>query len=488
MNPRLIPVDIPGLDLALGGGIWAVRRLPDTHESANLLIRGPPGSGKTVFGTQLAGALGRALGGDVAYGCVELLPVELQAQYNNLRRAQARESVVVPPFEAAGRANGADCRIFADLLDLGRSGQEQERLGPAVLTLLEEVKRAGGNPRVLVVDSLSDGYGLSHSAPRVLADNLCKLALERGLMLILLEESADSRLSAWSFAVDVVMELSGAGEDRTAGTPSERRLTVFKNRFGPSDAGPHYFEISSQGLVLFPRPAAYFLQGAPLPLGSPATWDAPAEQDWSVVFLDVNYSSIDGRPPRGVQASVTFRNSITAAYGRDASKVFEVARALGSKTKGGHRVHGVTVFINFAQQGDEPVVDVAPPSTGMWTIGAGNPYRSIYQLLAALREALSTLSRRGTVVEKVLIGDLRSVRSFGPQPNLHRLLAAMMVLLRQIRVPAVLFETTEADVPRPSIIELADVVVELDNNPPNQRAMGSLTSIRTAWNARWSLT
>ncbi|HLM43036.1 MAG TPA: hypothetical protein VK458_04165, partial [Myxococcaceae bacterium] len=87
-NSQLITVDIPGLDLALGGGIWTVHRMPETNPSATLLIRGLPGSGKTAFGTLLAGALGRALEGDVAYGCVELLPVELQAQHENLRPPQ----------------------------------------------------------------------------------------------------------------------------------------------------------------------------------------------------------------------------------------------------------------------------------------------------------------------------------------------------------------------------------------------------------------
>jgi KaiC/GvpD/RAD55 family RecA-like ATPase len=480
MNPRLIPVDIPGLDLALGGGIWAVKRLPDAHESTNLLIRGPPGSGKTVFGTQLAGALGRALGGDVAYGCVELLPVELQAQYNNLRGGQAQERVVVPPFGGTARADGAACRIFAGLLDLGQSGQEQERLGPAVLSLLDDVKRAGGNPRVLVVDSLSDGYGLSHSAPRVLADNLCKLAIERGLMLILLEESADSRLSPWSFAADVVMELSGADEDRSVGTPAERRLTVLKNRFGPSDAGPHFVEVAPPGLILLPRFAAYFTPWAQPLLGGPDDWLSPKDQDWSVAVTPITGA-------RSMVGSVEFRGAVTAVSGLDASRVFEAARVLGSKRKDGQLVSGITLFVDFSRYDGDPLRDEAQPTSSTWSIGAGNPFRSTYQPLAALRAALTRCRREGLVVEKVLIGDLHSVQSLANQPALRRLAAAMTALLRQVRIPAVVFETTEAHGTRPGITELADVWVDLHRQPPTDPLGGTLLGLRAAWYASWSL-
>ena len=43
---RTIPVDIDGLNLLLGGGIPVLKRHEDFGESATLLVRGPPGSGK----------------------------------------------------------------------------------------------------------------------------------------------------------------------------------------------------------------------------------------------------------------------------------------------------------------------------------------------------------------------------------------------------------------------------------------------------------
>jgi len=242
---RTIPVGIDGLNLLLGGGIPVLTRHEDFGESATLLVRGPPGSGKTIFGVQLAGSLARSLECDVAYGCVELLPSELAAQHAGIKREDLAERVVMAPFtKEEPRAN--ECRIFAEMLDIGSSGDEVAKLGDAIEHVLRVIERAGGQPRVLVIDSLSDGYNLGATkAPRELADALCKMAARKGMVLILLEEIVESRPSPWSFATDVVLQLSPS-EDVAASGPSdsfERRLTVAKNRLGPSEAGVHRYSI-----------------------------------------------------------------------------------------------------------------------------------------------------------------------------------------------------------------------------------------------------
>jgi KaiC/GvpD/RAD55 family RecA-like ATPase len=182
-----IHVDIPGLDLVLGGGIPAISRAEGLEESATLLLRGPPGSGKSIFGTQIAAAIGRTLGVDVAYGCVELLPHELHAQHGAF--GPVGDRVVVPPFARQEPPKQGECRIFAAVLDIGSAEEAQSSFGGAVIELLEVVEACGGKPRVLVIDSLSDGYKLGSSAPRELADRLCKLAASRGMFLVMLEET-----------------------------------------------------------------------------------------------------------------------------------------------------------------------------------------------------------------------------------------------------------------------------------------------------------
>jgi KaiC/GvpD/RAD55 family RecA-like ATPase len=212
---RTIPVDIDGLNLLLGGGIPVLKRHEDFRESATLLVRGPPGSGKTILGVQLAGSLARSLGCDVAYGCVELLPSELASQHAGIKKVWLAERVIMAPF-MKHEPRGKECRIFAEMLDLGSSGEEVSKLGDAIEHVPRVIERAGGKPRVLVIDSLSDGYNLGATkAPRELADALCKMAAQRGMVLILLEEIVESRPSAWSFATDIVLQLS-AGEETVA--------------------------------------------------------------------------------------------------------------------------------------------------------------------------------------------------------------------------------------------------------------------------------
>jgi KaiC/GvpD/RAD55 family RecA-like ATPase len=46
---RVLPTDIEGLDLVLGGGVSLIKRHESfLGESATIVVRGPPGSGKTV--------------------------------------------------------------------------------------------------------------------------------------------------------------------------------------------------------------------------------------------------------------------------------------------------------------------------------------------------------------------------------------------------------------------------------------------------------
>jgi KaiC/GvpD/RAD55 family RecA-like ATPase len=501
MNPQLITVDIPGLDLALGGGIWAVRRLPDKNASATLLLRGPPGSGKTAFGTQLAAALAFALQGDVAYGCVELLPIELQAQYANLQTSGARAKVLIPPFqkdEPAGRKGG---RIFAGLLDLGASGQEQTRLGPAIHALLDGVSRAGGHPRVLVIDSLSEGYGLGGAVPRPLADALSKLAAEQGLILVLLEEAVDSRPSTWSFTSDVVLELASGQEDRAPAlsAPFERRVTVTKNRFGPSDAGPHRFEFFSSGLRLFPRPTAYLASWAEQFLGLGELGEPQEEmtpQSWAVAE--------EVRPPDWPD----IRECVVAVHGPEAHIVHQVSWMLGSETAEGEPYPGPILFIDFSRQVDRRREEEFYGEQ-TWVISAGNPYLSGHRLLAMVRDGIDRLRRDEAPIEKVVIGDLRSLRSFWDPEGLRRAITVITTLLRRAHIPVVLFETTvprqvaqgdphteiysgshimETSQPEPHAVDFADIVVELIpirfSSPfaPSARITEVRTGRQHAWN------
>src|SRR5262249_47418264 len=136
----------------------------------------------------------------------------------------------------------------------------------AVGGLLDAIREVGGEPHVLVIDSLSDGYNLGASAPRALADDLCKMAAQRGMILILLEETTEKRPSVWSFATDVALHLGPAEEMPAPGASGsfERQLIVTKNRLGPSESSVHRFAIMPKfGIRVFPHPRAYLSKWAP---------------------------------------------------------------------------------------------------------------------------------------------------------------------------------------------------------------------------------
>src|ERR1035437_9640953 len=184
---------ITGLDHVLGGGLRLLERLAGAGVSGSLLIRGGAGVGKSVLAAQIAVTVADAMGGDVVYGWVELLPVELAAQLGGFKLSNLGPRVL-PPFKEAP-ARDKNPRIFTSLLDLGDEGVEPDRLGDAITRLLDDVTAGNGNPKVLVIDSLSNCYKLGSDVPRPLADAIIKLAAARGLMLVLVEEVSDEKQS-----------------------------------------------------------------------------------------------------------------------------------------------------------------------------------------------------------------------------------------------------------------------------------------------------
>jgi KaiC/GvpD/RAD55 family RecA-like ATPase len=447
MAARTISAGIGGLDLILGGGIRVLKRGEALDESTTILLRGPPGSGKTVLGLALAGALAHALGGHVAYGCVELLPSELAAQHTGIMPEALAESVVLA--EPAGergslrfppqQGTAGERRIFAATLDIGEPGEEQQRITPAILGLLDGVRQAGGAPRVLVVDSLSDGYHLGAQAPRVLSDELCKMAVQQGIVLLMLEEIAESRPSAWSFAADVVIEL-GHGEGEALGGPStrrERQLSVLKNRFGPSEAGRHPFVVGPRaGVQVLPQPWAY--------LSSNSSWAyndilaqpkplAPPAQEWLEGWT---------APPGWPQ----FRECITLVSTTTVDVTYEVASHLGATAE------GFDLFLDFGRLGD--ATHTAPRAPSVIRIDCGDPFLRGHRLLPMALSSVDAIRTKREPLRRVLIGDLRVLRIFHYPEELRRTLIVFTSILRRLVVPALYFETFE---PRGGIQHMSEI-------------------------------
>lgn len=145
---RIVPTGDLGFDVLLGGGWRLVRRFEE-RESATVVVRGGSGSGKTLMGIQVALELARALGGDVAVGCVEILPTEYIAQLQSVRPALNAGHVAMLPARAQA---GDGPRVYVSLLpDLDA---EQHDLVASMEKLDAAAVAAGGTPKVFVVDSL----------------------------------------------------------------------------------------------------------------------------------------------------------------------------------------------------------------------------------------------------------------------------------------------------------------------------------------------
>lgn len=445
---RVLDLDVPGLDLVLGGGLRMLERVKGRGESATLLIRGPAGSGKTVMGTQLAASIARKLETDVAYGCVELLPVELRAQHESVRSSLAREQVVLLS-EPGEQPDASYVRIYSGLLDLGEGAAEESvsKLEGAVEVLLAAAERqAGRKVRVLVIDSLADGYGLGSKAPRLLADGICKLAAARGLVVVLLEEMVDVRSSAWSFAVDVVLEL------RTEQGLPEHRLWVTKNRLGPVDVGPHRFTfISHAGIRIYPRPSAYRRSWARDKLMNGCE-PRVFSQSWGMKDLDQQL------PP--------FRECVTAVVGLHIMLVGQLAFFLGqlATDKSSLDSMGSTIFYRIGpgelashRSTGQSLPSVVTVRWGMLDSGA--------ELLSHLRDIIAQQRTSGRVPHRVVIGDLRDVVYHSNEKEMIQSLSTAVALLRELRVPTILFETVDHVTTASPALALADVGLAVESMP-----------------------
>lgn len=264
---KLVATGDQGLDLVLGGGLAMLERRGADGErrgpTTSVLVRGRPGAGKSALSAQLAVHAARALDGDVAYACVELLPEEFAAQRARLAPEGASERVVVAPFDdETGARRQGEVRFYAGILDLGETGREAAQLPRALPALVSATRAASDRVRVVVLDSVSAGYHLTTGIERPVVDAIVKWALSEGLVLIVVEESVSATPSSWSFSCDVVLELSLALDDQSEANESagraRRQLLVRKNRFGPAAPGPHMVQIAPRkGCMLIPHLDTY---------------------------------------------------------------------------------------------------------------------------------------------------------------------------------------------------------------------------------------
>jgi hypothetical protein len=119
-------------------------------------------------------------------------------------------------------------------------------------------------------------------------------------------------------------------------------------------------------------------------------------------------------------------------------------------------------------------------------VPAGNPYLDGGALVDTVRAALRRIQDSSFVVEKALVGDLRSIRSFRNPVEIRMAVAIIVAMLRYLRIPAVLFETATplAGEAEPECVDFTDVVVSIPVSselPLNVTMTDTRTGRRHKW-------
>ena len=408
-----------GLDLALGGGFRFVRR---THladrESATLLIRGGPGTGKSVLAEDLALRLAAELGGDALYVCVEVLPSEVLAQRMGFEQFDPAY-VVDLSHDITRDPNAQKPHLVLGMRDVPLDADGEPDLGSTLLDLARIATQRGFTPKVVVVDSLSDGYSLGRTVPRPIVDGLCKLAIEQGWGLILIEEVADASVSPWAFAVDTVLSLRVAPAVSPA--QARRELLVTKHRFGSCEPGPHRLQIDPKRLRVIPPFAAY--RNAVRDLSLP-----PPSKDRSlrvpVVGTPPDWDAF--RVPDGEGRCVTVQGAMGWQKLDDISARIGEFRGDGTPAAG----HRVTAWL--IESGSLPF-DADEQGFSLGTL---------HQFIDGedwLEDILTHLSNWPGEIACVRVGPAEKVQNYENAADLQRAISLLMNILSQRGLVAVLF-------------------------------------------------
>lgn len=407
---RTVRSGMIGLDLALGGGFRFVRRTPkQDRESATILIRGGPGTGKSVLAEDLALRLAAELGGDALYACLEVLPSEVMAQRMGFENFD-EEGVVdlsQPKRKPTGRT--------APSLILGMSEIPASEDGPDLGRVLLDFVRVSIEqnyvPKVIVVDSLSDGYGLGTSVARSAVDGLCKLAIEQGWILILIEEAPNDSMSPWTFAVDTVLSLRVLSATLVQ---AKRQLIVTKHRFGACEPGPHRLQIEPSRVRVIPPLSAYRHAARDLKVPSPSRHRSlriPMKPGPEPKQFDVE----DGE---GCVILVRGEPNVTDAVERTAGQV-------GSVTDSDRETDGQCISLELYESSYKPLRRSTSP--------AGFSVGTLHQLIDGeewIEAALDWLSSSENVA-RVRIGPVERINVYEHKTDIQRAISLLSAILHE---------------------------------------------------------
>jgi len=223
LPPPRVPTGVSGLDLILGGGLF---------RGGVYIVVGQPGTGKTIFGHQLA-FHHVAAGGRVVYATL-------------LSETHGRLLTFMKGMRFFDEAAVGDKIAYVN----GYTSLESDGLAGLMLVVRTAVREQGAS--ILIIDGMSAAatLGPSESAYKKFIQELQTWVEMIGCTVLLLSSSGSAmQIGPEETMVDGVIEL----EVRPLGRRRIRQLFVTKLRGSGYLEGQHTYEISSGGIDVYPR-------------------------------------------------------------------------------------------------------------------------------------------------------------------------------------------------------------------------------------------
>lgn len=267
-----VPTYVPGLDEVLRGGLL---------RGGLYVVRGAPGSGKTILGNQICFAHARR-GGRSAYATL-------------LAESHARMMLHLETLEFFDEEL-ADDRVrylsaYGALMKHGLRG-----VLDFIQKVLQERPKTGRKARndskeaILVIDGflvISDQSGSVTELKKFMQELQLYADLIGATVLLLAGPAVDESRPEYTM-VDGIIEL----HEKMSGLRTYRELRVRKLRGGPHLQGGHIFTITNSGITVYPRTEAIF--------------NAPAHTDeWSDAQISTGISQLDQMLGGGLRRATT---------------------------------------------------------------------------------------------------------------------------------------------------------------------------------------
>jgi circadian clock protein KaiC len=223
--PERVTSGVPGLDEALGGGL--VR-------GGMYLLQGPPGSGKTIIANQFC-FTGSAAGHRSLFIALLAEPHDRLIQYLGSLRF----------FRPNDVGHGV---AYVS----GLQGLQEGKIEPLQDLLIASLNQY--KPSLLVVDDIATAYALAGDAVRFrrFLHRLQAFTYASGTTTFVLAPDSALEVGPLAPVVDGVIEV----EFVKRGLREGRTLTVRKSRGGKHLPGRHFFDITDDGVVVYPRSEA----------------------------------------------------------------------------------------------------------------------------------------------------------------------------------------------------------------------------------------